>query len=190
MRISVQHGRSFPTIKNGFRIRWTVDQRDFVEYKAGDRFWIPGLALCDTAADGKTSIDLIFDLGHSDWVDDMGDDSGRPVIADFGLESGSGGPRVDASRAEQGNACIPGSPHEWHRPARFLPDRLRPRMSRFRARARSRHSEARPFGLHHKVALFKSQSDLGIRLYWRPAERRSYRTDCAKDIRGAGIVGH
>jgi hypothetical protein len=34
---------------------------------------------------------LIFDLGHSDWVDDMGDDSGRPVLADFGLESGPSG---------------------------------------------------------------------------------------------------
>src|SRR6266446_4576316 len=81
----------FPTIVHCFGVRRSVDERYLAEHEAGNGFGIASVALGDPAADRKTAIDLILDLGDCNRVDDVGDDPGHAVVTDLGLERRSGG---------------------------------------------------------------------------------------------------
>jgi hypothetical protein len=84
------HGCGLPTVEDGFRVCRTIDQRDFVEDQASDNFGITGLALRDPATYRKAAIDLVSDLSDRNRVHDMGNNPGRPVVTDFGLQRRSG----------------------------------------------------------------------------------------------------
>ncbi len=84
----------FPAVENGFRISWTINQRNFVQHQTGDGLWVAGLALRDAPANGETSIDLTSYLGHRDRVDNMGNNPGSSVLAHFGFKRRSGGGKL------------------------------------------------------------------------------------------------
>ena len=90
-RRGIRRHYRFPAIENSFRVSRSVNQRNFVQHETSNGFRIAGLALRDVPANGETSIDLISYFGHRDRVDDMGDNAGSAILADFGFKRRSGG---------------------------------------------------------------------------------------------------
>src|SRR5271163_4986292 len=75
----------FPAVENSFRVSRPVNQGNFIQHETSDRLRVAGLALRDAPTNGETSIDLISYLGHRDRVNNMGDNAGSAVLADFGF---------------------------------------------------------------------------------------------------------
>ena len=75
--------RRLPAAENRLGIRRAVDQRDFVEHEACDRFWVSRIPLCKTTSNGKAPINSISHLSHGDRVYNMGDYARRSVVTDF-----------------------------------------------------------------------------------------------------------